>query len=65
MLKKQPDTSQACISIYDGKELNDYMDAKYGKSKRKKNMVVWQHVKIVEEAEPNEDEDDEDGNDLA
>lgn len=43
-----------------GKELNDYMDAKYGKSKRKKNMVVWEHVKIIEDVEPNDEEDGDD-----
>ena len=48
-----------------GKELNDYMDAKYGKSKRKKNTVVWEHVKLIEEADPNdEEEEDEESNDL-
>ena len=48
-----------------GKELNDYMDAKYGKSKRKKNTVVWEHVKLIEDAEPNDEEEEgEEGDDL-
>jgi len=49
-----------------GKELNDFMDAKYGKSKRKNNTVVWQHVKILDETElDNEEEEEEQEEELS
>tara|TARA_B100001769_G_scaffold247249_1_gene218186 strand:- start:1893 stop:4739 length:2847 start_codon:yes stop_codon:yes gene_type:complete len=42
-----------------GKELNDFMDAKYGKSKRSKGNIIWNHVKIIQDDESDDEEDND------
>ena len=44
-----------------GKELNDYMDAKYGKCRRSKGNVIWNNVKIVDDDDESDDDINENG----